>query len=207
MWRPGSRTRPCSSPRPLGYAVIYQQAAHAAGRPAETGQAVLAAPGWSIGASTHLKLAGGPPTAKDATRIALQVELAGPFGPLRVVNAHLSLDPAARLQSIAAILAWLGRSAPLGGPTLLGGDLNEGPAGAALTRLRSAGWQDCWAALYPHDTGATFPLPAPAVRFDYLWQAPGLGWRPLRAQRVGLLPDSGGFYPSDHAGLLVEFAG
>src|SRR5436853_330091 len=61
-------------------------------------------------------------------------------------------------------------------------------------------------ARYPADPGLTFATPAPFIRLDYLFQAPGPRLVPVAARRLGLTPDAAGFYPSDHVGLVVEFA-
>src|SRR5690348_4246480 len=88
----------------LGYTFVYHRATVSHRRPAEFGQAVLAAPGWTIQAATAYDLPSGA-LPKDVTRIALCADLAGPWGPLRVVNAHFSLDAAARRRSVEQLLA------------------------------------------------------------------------------------------------------
>ncbi|HET7081275.1 MAG TPA: endonuclease/exonuclease/phosphatase family protein [Chloroflexia bacterium] len=186
----------------LGYTFVYHPAAVSSRRPAEFGQAVLAAPGWTIQAATAYDLPGGA-TSHDTTRIVLRVDLAGPAGPLRVLDAHFSLDAAARLRSVEQLLA---QTAGGPAPLLLAGDLNDVPDSAPITRLTGAGWQDCWAAVHPTDPGFTFATPAPFIRLDYVFQAPAGPLRPVAARRVGITPDSAGFFPSDHAGVLVEFA-
>lgn len=186
----------------LGYTFVYHRATASHRRPAEFGQAVLAAPGWTIQASTVADLPSGT-LPKDVTRIVLWVDLAGPWGPLHVVNAHFSLDAAARQRSVEQLLA---RTAAGPAPLLLAGDLNDVPDSAAITRLTGAGWQDCWAAVRPAEPEYTFCTPAPFIRLDYVFQAPAGSLRPVAARRVGVTPDGAGFFPSDHAGVLVEFA-
>jgi endonuclease/exonuclease/phosphatase family metal-dependent hydrolase len=185
----------------VGYTFVYHRASASRQRPAEFGQAVLAAPGWTIQATTTYDLPSGA-LPKDVTRIALCVDLAGPSGPLRVVNAHFSLDATARLRSVEQLLA---QTAAGPAPLLLAGDLNDVPDSAAITRLTRAGWQDCWAAAQPTEPEFTFGTPAPFIRLDYIFQAPAGRLQPVAARRVGLTPDSAGFFPSDHAGVLVEF--
>jgi endonuclease/exonuclease/phosphatase family metal-dependent hydrolase len=186
----------------LGYTFIYRPAAISSRRPAEFGQAVLAAPGWTIETATATALPSGA-ASRDPTRIVLGVDLAGPDGPLRVLDAHFSLDAAARARSVEQLLA---QPAARPAPLLLAGDLNDVPDSAPITRLVGAGWQDCWAAVHPTDPGFTFATPTPFIRLDYIFQAPGGSLRPVAARRVGLTPDNAGVFPSDHAGLLVEFA-
>ena len=189
---------------PAGYQVAYRPASFSRRRAAEHGQALLAAPGWTIRDQGVLDLPSGGRLSKDATRNVLRVDLQGPGGVVRVLNAHLSLDSAARLRSLAQILAWAADLRPVP-VTLLAGDLNDVPGSAPITRLAEAGWRDCWAALHPADPGLTFATPAPFIRLDYVFLAPGSRQAPVAARRVGLAPDAAGFYPSDHLGVLVEF--
>ena len=186
----------------LGYTFVYHCASASRQRPAEFGQGVLVAPGWTIQAATAYDLPSGS-LPKDVSRIALRVDLAGPWGPLRVLNGHFSLDATARLRSVEQLLT---QTAAGPAPLLLAGDLNAVPDSGAITRLTEAGWQDCWAAAQPTEPEFTFCTPAPFIRLDYVFQAPGGPLRPVAARRVGLTPDGAGFFPSDHAGVLVEFA-
>ena len=186
----------------LGYTFVYHRAAASRRRPAEFGQAVLAAPGWTIQAATAYDLPSEAPP-KDSPRIALGADLTGPAGSLRVLDAHFSLDAAARRRSVEQLLA---QTAGWPAPLLLAGDLNDVPASAAITRLTQAGWQDCWAAVHPTDAGFTFATPTPFIRLDYVFQAPAGPLHPVVALRAGVTPDGAGFFPSDHAGIVVEFA-
>jgi len=186
----------------LGYTFVYRRATASHRRHAEFGQGVLAAPGWTIQAATAYDLPSAAPP-QDSPRIALGVDLAGPWGALRVLNAHFSLDAAARLRSVEQLLA---QTADVPAPLLLAGDLNDVPDSAAITRLARAGWQDCWATIRPAEPEFTFCTPAPFIRLDYIFQAPAGPLQPMAARRVGVTPDGAGFFPSDHAGVLVEFA-
>jgi endonuclease/exonuclease/phosphatase family metal-dependent hydrolase len=190
---------------PPGYQVVYRPASMSRRRAAEHGQALLAAPGWTIRDQEVLDLPSGGRLSKDSTRNVLRVDLAGPGGVVRVLNAHLSLDAGARLRGVDQILAWAADLPPVPA-TLLAGDLNDVPTSAPITRLAEAGWRDCWAALHPADPGLTFATPEPFIRLDYVFLAPGSRLAPVTARRVGLAPDPAGFYPSDHAGALVEFS-
>jgi endonuclease/exonuclease/phosphatase family metal-dependent hydrolase len=173
-------------------------------RAAQHGQAVLAAPGWTVLGSVSLDLPSAPFPAKDSTRIALCVELLGPVGRVRVFNLHLSLDLTARLRSIEQLLGWVGGMAATPALMILAGDFNEVPEGLPLARLRAAGWQDAWELFAPGAPGDTFPTPEPFLRLDYVFTPPGAP--PPRAVRlVGLDTDADGFFASDHAGLLVEW--
>jgi hypothetical protein len=103
------------------------------------------------------------------------------------------------------------------------GDLNawEAPQGvcgqlplsAGLNRLRAAGYLDAWPLLHPNDPGFTgmlnrvrcgTPEGAAWKRIDYAWSTPDLP--PIAMQRFGLVP-AGEEAPSDHYGIVAEYAG
>lgn len=77
-----------------------------------------------------------------------------------VVSCHLSLDRERRLREVERVVAVAGR---LRGPVVVGGDLNEGPAGPSWQRLRAAGFVDHGAKSWP-----TFPADGPEKRIDAL---------------------------------------
>jgi endonuclease/exonuclease/phosphatase family metal-dependent hydrolase len=187
----------------LGYGVVYARASVARLRPAEHGQAALTRPGWTVRDQATLELAHGGSVPQEATRNALRVDLSGPDGELRVINVHFSLDEAAREESVERLLAWA--PAEPGPPTLLAGDLNATPELPSMARLRAAGWRDCWGERNT-EPGHSFPLPAPFLRLDYVYLAPGAPFRVLDMRLLGLEPDESGFFPSDHAGLVVDLA-
>jgi endonuclease/exonuclease/phosphatase family metal-dependent hydrolase len=200
---PGQPNQAVELAEALGYTPVYHPASLSRRREAHYGQAVLAAPGWTVLGSASLDLPSVSFPAKDSTRIVLAVELLGPAGRLRVFNVHLSLDRTARLRSIEVLLGWIAGLSAKPAATVLAGDFNEVPEGLPLARLREAGWRDAWRRLHPADPGDTFPTPEPFIRLDYVFLPPSAP--PLRAARlVGLTPDADGFFASDHAGLLVE---
>jgi len=84
----------------LGYAEVYTRASVSRRRPAEHGQAALAGPGWTIRGHGTLDLPHAGMPAKDASRIVLRADLSGPDGAWRVINAHFSLNEAARGESV-----------------------------------------------------------------------------------------------------------
>lgn len=201
---PGAPNQSRQIAEALGYAEVYALASVSRRRPAEHGQAVLAGPGWTINGHATLDLPHASTPAKDASRIALRADLSGPDGAWRVINTHLSLNEAARGESVERLLAWA--PAEPGPPTLLAGDLNATPDLPSMARLRGAGWRDCWAEFGAARPGVSFPLPAPFLRLDYVYLAPGAPWRVAEMRLLGLQPDESGFYPSDHAGLVVDLA-
>jgi endonuclease/exonuclease/phosphatase family metal-dependent hydrolase len=200
---PGAPNQATQLAQALGYTLVYQPASQSRRRAAQHGQAVLAAPGWTVERSARLPLPSASFPAKDCARMALAVDLHGPAGRVRVLNLHLSLDGAARLRSIDQVLGWIAEQ-PAGPVPILAGDFNEVPEGVPLARLRAAGWQDAWNRLTPADPGHTFPTPTPFIRLDYVFLPSAAPLVPQAARLVGLAPDADGFYASDHAGLLVE---
>ncbi len=204
---PGAPNQAAQLAYALGYRLVYHPAAVSRRRDAQQGQAVLAAPGWTVLGSVSLDLPSAAFPAKDLTRIALCVELLGPVGRVRVFNLHLSLDLTARLRSIEQLLGWITGIAATPGLMILAGDFNEVPGGLPLARLRATGWQDAWAALAPTAPGDTFPTPEPFLRLDYVFVPPSAPLVPRAARLVGLEPDPDGFFASDHVGLLVEWGG
>ena len=113
---PGQPNQAVELAEALGYTPVYHPASLSRRREAHYGQAVLAAPGWTVLGSASLDLPSVSFPAKDSTRIVLAVELLGPAGRLRVFNVHLSLDRTARLRSIEVLLGWIaGLSAKPGG--------------------------------------------------------------------------------------------
>ncbi len=189
----------------LGYSLVYHPASLSRRRVAQYGQAVLAAPAWTVLGSVSLDLPSAAFPTKDSTRVALCVDLLGPPGRVRVFNLHLSLDQPARLRSVELLLGWMAGLAATPAITILAGDFNEVPQGLPLVRLQAAGWQDVWDRLAPADPGDTFPTPEPFIRLDYVLVPQAAAVLPRSARRVGLAPDAAGFYASDHAGLLVEW--
>lgn len=201
---PGAPNQATQLAYELGYRLVYHPAAVSRRRAAQHGQAVLAAPGWTVLGSVSRDLPSASFPTKDSTRIVLCAELLGPGGRVRVLNVHLSLDMTARLRSIEQLLGWVDGMAATPALMILAGDFNEVPEGLPLARLRAAGWQDAWDVLAPADPGDTFPTPEPFLRLDYVFVPPAAP-APCAIRRVGLAPDTDGFFASDHVGLLVEW--
>lgn len=201
---PGAPNQAAQLAEALGYTLVYHPASLSRRRVAQHGQAVLAAPGWTVLGSVSLDLPSAAFPTKDSTRMVLCVELLGPTGRWRVFNLHLSLDRSARLRSVELLLGWIAGLGVKPAATVLAGDFNEVPEGLPLARLREAGWQDAWERLAPAGPGDTFPTPDPFIRLDYVLVPRAAPPTPQAARLVGLAPDAEGFYASDHAGLLVE---
>jgi endonuclease/exonuclease/phosphatase family metal-dependent hydrolase len=110
-----------------------------------------------------------------------------------VLSCHLSLDARRRQEEVGEVLA---AAAPLRGPVVLGGDLNETPQGAAWRRLVRAGFVD-----HGDDGWPTFPSDVPRARIDALLVRGGRGV--LRHGDPGV-PVRLQVAASDHRGVLGE---
>jgi endonuclease/exonuclease/phosphatase family metal-dependent hydrolase len=118
-----------------------------------------------------------------------ELDTAGPMDgtALTVLVTHLPLRRAVRLAQTGTILSLLPEPES---PLLLMGDFNEGPQGAAVSRLRDAGLED-------HSGNApTFPSIRPVGKIDYILGAGPL--RPLTSPRVIPSP------ASDHLPVVVD---
>lgn len=125
-------------------------------------------------------------------RGALDVVVAAPAGPLRVIATHLGLRPHERRTQVKRILSALERETPL--PTVLAGDLNEWYLWGRPLR---------W--LHKHfratPAPATFPAWRPLLSLDRLWTEPAHLLAGLRVHRSALSRAA-----SDHLPLVAELA-
>jgi endonuclease/exonuclease/phosphatase family metal-dependent hydrolase len=153
--------------------------------------AVLARPPWRIGGR---RLHRFPGSARWYPRGALVARLSGRGVGLWAASVHLGLRPGERRRH-AELLRDLVLA--LGGPVVVGGDLNEGPAGRAAAVLREA-LVDAWEAA-GRGPGPTFPARAPAARIDHVYVGPGV--RVLSAD----VPGAAAFLEaSDHRPVVVD---
>lgn len=101
-------------------------------------------------------------------------------------------------------------------PTILTGDLNSTDKGHAMSRLRSARFEDSWAKANPNAIGNTGMVKLetgafdqhPRRRIDFILTRPA-GTRtitPLSSEVVFKNHDGKGFYPSDHFGVFTVFS-
>ncbi len=110
-------------------------------------------------------------------RGAIDVDVDAPGGPIRVIAAHLGLDPWERAAQVARILDGFGP--PDGRPALFMGDLNEWrPDSPRLRHLRTR---------LPH-VGAprSFHARFPTLRLDRIFLAGPLAFRHIEAVRTKL---------------------
>lgn len=129
-------------------------------------------------------------------RGAIDADLAGPNGPLRVVVTHFGLSPRERRAQVSMLLDALGYGphAEHGDePTLLLGDLNEwlpggGPRLTALGRRFPA-----------HYAGRTWPASWPLLRLDRIYANPAPACARVAAHRSALARRA-----SDHLPLMAD---
>jgi endonuclease/exonuclease/phosphatase family metal-dependent hydrolase len=131
------------------------------------------------------------PSVKEQ-RGALELRLRVSDGQrLTVFCTHWGLDAEERLRQAEALVEWV-NAAPR--PTVVCGDLNEGPEGEGVQRLlRETGLTDA-------DSGQgrlTFPSDHPTARIDFVLFSPE-----LKVQRVEVIDTPA----SDHLPVLVDFA-
>jgi endonuclease/exonuclease/phosphatase family metal-dependent hydrolase len=123
--------------------------------------AVLAGRRWHIGEPTSLALSR---EGRSSPRGALAVALRKDGLALTAVSAHLGLVPAERARHARELTDAF---ASLGGPVLLGVDVNEGPADPAF-RWIAERWFDAFA-VAGDGPGETFPSTRPTARIDALF--------------------------------------
>jgi endonuclease/exonuclease/phosphatase family metal-dependent hydrolase len=128
-------------------------------------------------------------------RGAIDVDLVGPEGRLRVIVTHLGLRPSERRQQVAGILDALNPGPEPWPPTLLLGDINEWmPSGGVRVRALTGRF----AADY---RGRSFPAPCPVFFLDRIFAHP----RPERA-RFTVHRSRLARWASDHLPVLGEFS-
>jgi exodeoxyribonuclease III len=78
---------------------------------------------------------------------------------------------------------------------------------AVVTRMREAGYSDCYAERHPdpHARAFTCPLPAPAGRIDYIFASPALTACLTECEVLEDTPDCPVLRASDHAPMVAAF--
>jgi endonuclease/exonuclease/phosphatase family metal-dependent hydrolase len=146
-----------------------------------------------------LRLSRRPGTDDPAARVVLKASFDLPSGPFTLFNAHFSwVTPQAR-ENVQETLPFI---APVAGPALLVGDLNNPPDAEPLSVFCEKGWCDVWATLHAHTPGYTFESHQPAIRIDYGWANPALKPHLLMAKILETPVNSDNIRFSDHLGLL-----
>lgn len=140
---------------------------------------------------------------------------------LTLASTHLESGNASGLNQLrAGQMQELVGSLDPSRPAVLMGDLNDSPGSLMYQVLAGAGFVDAWSALHPgalgntccHLTDLSNAIPNLTQRIDYVF-ARGAGQSPTRLsgeiQLLGAVSSeriSGlGIWPSDHAGLSVQF--
>jgi endonuclease/exonuclease/phosphatase family metal-dependent hydrolase len=113
---------------------------------------------------------------------------------LWAVSAHLGLVQAERRRHAQELTDFCGT---LRGPVAIGGDLNEGPDGAA-TGWIAGRFVDVWVAAGV-GAGETFPATEAAARIDYLFVSAGIEVRRAEVKAGGAVIKA-----SDHRPLVVD---
>jgi endonuclease/exonuclease/phosphatase family metal-dependent hydrolase len=153
-------------------------------------------------------------------RYLLWAELAWHGAKIDVFNTHLSWmaeDSATRLAQVREISAQVAaRQQPR--PVLVTGDLNSTPQSEEVRYLlQSAKLADAFAALHPSEEGFTWSSEnhftryqqpnLPDRRIDYILAGGAELVNGLSSCRVVFnTPDATGIFPSDHFGVMAEFA-
>jgi endonuclease/exonuclease/phosphatase family metal-dependent hydrolase len=139
------------------------------------------------------------PPGRQEPRAALEVSLLVAGTVIRVANAHLDWldDSPERLAQARALRDAL---APLrGNPLVVGGDLNDTPASAALAVLLTAEDSALTRATCAEaDAGATFPADEPRTTIDHLLYGPSGAWH------VSALAVVDERVASDHRPILID---
>lgn len=155
-------------------------------RGSDFGNAVLSR--YPIESSTQMNLS----LPRCEPRGALDVVLATPGGPLRVIATHLGLRPSERRAQVKLLLAALEREQPL--PTVLTGDVNEWYLWGRPLRWLHRHFKETPAP-------ATFPAARPMFALDRLWTEPAQLLADLRVHRSPLARVA-----SDHLPLVAHLA-
>jgi endonuclease/exonuclease/phosphatase family metal-dependent hydrolase len=113
--------------------------------------------------------------------------------PVTVISVHFGLSDAERVLHARELTDALAGMEP---PVVLGGDLNEGPAGKAAAWVADRFW-DAW----PEgaEGGETFPAREPRARIDYLFVSAG-----VRVDRCWIEATAEGNAASDHLPLFAD---
>jgi endonuclease/exonuclease/phosphatase family metal-dependent hydrolase len=171
---------------------------HRGGRWSSSGLSILSR--WPILAAETIALPFDP---LDGERIGQRVDIETPYGPLRVINLHLThlIGPeAARLR--AEQLAVIQRQALIdwSDPIVFAGDFNASPDDGELQALLTLPNIQCSADL--NSDPSTMMAGVPKV-IDMVVLAGGGKWNLRSAETVLADYDDKGVSPSDHKGIMT----
>ncbi|MGH2443928.1 MAG: endonuclease/exonuclease/phosphatase family protein [Chloroflexota bacterium] len=143
-------------------------------------------------------------------RLCLGVALRDGNHEVHVYGTHFGLSPEARTRNARSASAFIRHSSGTT-PSLVMGDLNGELHEAAIRFLtgrqsiegETGDFFDCWEHANPDAPGYTYASWEPVSRIDYVL-ARSISV-PIRARLVGNVATNGVF-PSDHIGIVTEFA-
>ena len=153
--------------------------------------AVLVRPPWRV---LSKRLHRFPRDVRFYPRGALIVRMGRGGHGLWAVSVHLGLSPGARRRNAEELSS---KIRPLNGAVVVGGDLNEGPTGRAVSVL-SERFRDAWTH-GGEEPGETFRADAPRSRIDYLFVNDLVA-----VERAVVLGGPEAAASSDHLPLLVD---
>jgi endonuclease/exonuclease/phosphatase family metal-dependent hydrolase len=157
--------------------------------------AVLLRPPWR---AVHVRVIRFSKSGGLPRRGAIVVRARRAGVPVTVVAVHLGLSDAERVVHSRELTDAL---AGLGPPTVLGGDLNEGPDGKAAAWIADRLW-DAWPRAVgssASNAGETFPSREPRARIDYVFVSGD-----LRVERCWLGATPEVTEASDHLPLFAD---
>jgi endonuclease/exonuclease/phosphatase family metal-dependent hydrolase len=157
--------------------------------------AVLLRPPWI---AVHAELIPFSRTGRLHRRGAVVLLARRAGDPVTVASVHLGLSEEERLRHARELTDALAGSSS---PTVVGGDLNEGPTGKAAVWIADRLW-DAWTGSASTGTdhpGETFPAREPRARIDYLFVSEG-----VRVERTWIGASPGAVEASDHLPLLAD---
>lgn len=167
--------------------------------------------------SSHIKLSIDPTDDRDNhQRIVLRTEIQTPTGPLNLFDTHLSLSQKGRSRTVKEITRYISQY-PSTTPAVLVGDFNETPDQEPIRHIvEQNGFIDAWANQHPNDPGWTHTTENAYVksrnderkghRIDYIFVRPSQNSQIRNCQRIADQPDTDGYFPSDHFGLIVDLS-
>jgi endonuclease/exonuclease/phosphatase family metal-dependent hydrolase len=139
---------------------------------------------------------------KPRKRSAILATLESTWGPIRLINTHLSVFKMERRRQLAALLAHCPVAAASGDPPLiLCGDLNAGPFPHTYRTLVQQMTDTRQTSRAPEPQQGTFHARSPAFRIDHIFVS--LHFTPLQSEVVTTAETT---VASDHLPLFADVA-
>jgi len=153
--------------------------------------AVLVRPPWRV---VSRRLHRFERSARFYPRGALVAQLGRSGLRAWVVSVHFGLSPSERRRHAEELTDL---AASLGGPVVIGGDLNSGDQERSVAWIADRYW-DAWAQAGEGD-GSTFPARDPSARIDYLFVS-----EPVRVASVAVMASPDARRASDHLPVVAD---